>query len=167
MGMYVYAFNNPDMADNGGYACYATDGDNFALASDINGGKNVTKQFETWFKFGFILNMCNLVIGLLQLVHFLAESEMIGTCWMCLGTPLSCGALAWFITGMVFRWRHIGKVCSGEYVENKDLLIGPLNPYLWNSGKFMEWYFYLCFGLCILGCVCACCAGIFVAVSGR
>ena len=103
--MASYGFNNPDV-DETGLECYARHGDN--IGYPFAPGKNVTSEFETWFKFGFIINMAYLVVGLLQIVHYITELAFIGAIWMCIGIPMGCGTVAWFITGMVFRWRHIG-----------------------------------------------------------
>ena len=83
-------------------------------------------------------------------------------CWMCIATPLGCGAMAWLITGMIFRWRHIGKVCSGDYYDDQII---PLDIYMWKSGKFMQIYFILVLSLCACACVCGCCAGVFMTVA--
>ena len=128
--MYVYGFNNPDVAKHG--YCYASNSDNIGYGIEMNGGKNVSKEFETWFKFGFIINMAYLVVGLLQVVHYITELAFIGAIWMCIGIPMGCGTVAWFITGMVFRWRHIGQVCSGEYYTS-DTALTP-DVYMWKSG---------------------------------
>ena len=114
--------------------CYASPSSNAGVAVGINGMRNVSQEFVTWFKFGFFLNIGNLVVGLLQITHFITSADPVGKCWICLAGPLGCGAVAWLITGMVFRWRHIGKVCSGEYYGDQVL---PIDIYMWKSGKFM------------------------------
>ena len=116
--MYLYAFDNPDIMDNDGRMCYAGASDIAYAESTDGAAKNVSKEFMTWFKFGFILNVCSLSVGVLQIVHFISELEAIGACWMCISAPIGCGGLAWLITGMVYRWRHFGKVCSGDYYDS-------------------------------------------------
>jgi len=119
-----------------------------------------------WFKFGFILNIWSLSVAVLQIVHFITESKLIGYFWQFIACPLSCGALAWWITGMVFRWRHYGKVCSGEYYDDDNILEG--NVYMEKSGKFMQIYFILVFCMCCLGCCAACCTvGAMSAMGAR
>ena len=46
---------------------------------------------------------------------------------------------AHFITLMVMRWRHAGKVCSGDYVTevNRFSLFDTNPPYLHNAGSFL------------------------------
>ena len=43
----------------------------------------------------------------------------------CVGAPLGCGWLAWFIAGMVLRWREVGNICSGDYATVDG------TPYQW------------------------------------
>ena len=162
--MYVYAFDNPDVAKNG-FECYASNGDNFGYGVDLGGRKNVSAEFITWFKFGFVINVAYLTVGVLQLTHYLTELAFIGAIWMCIGIPMGCGTLAWFITGMVFRWRHLGEVCSGKYYDANAAVTEP-DVYMWKSGKFMQIYFILCFSLCCCTCICGCCAGIILSASG-
>ena len=162
--MYVYAFDNPDVANNGGVECYASSVDNLGTALELNGRRNVSKEMMTWFKFGFIINVAYLVVGVLQLIHFISELAFIGYIWMCIGIPMGCGSFAWFITGMIFRWNHTGKVCSGEYYDPQAVISEP-DVYMWKSGKFMQIYFILCFCICALTCICGCCAGIILAGS--
>ena len=68
---------------------------------------------------------------------------------------------------MIFRWRHYGKVCSGEYYD-PSVLDPLLNVYMTKSGKFMQVYFILVFCMCAAGCCIACCAvGAMSAMAAR
>ena len=58
----------------------------------------------------------------------------------CLMLPCFLGFL---ISGMVLRWRHVGRVCTGSFQgtpEDTD----PLGPedyvYMKSTGSFMHWY---------------------------
>ena len=63
--MYVYAFDNPDIMDNDGRNCYAGYSD-IAYGEVTDGAvKNISKEFMTWFKFGFILNVCWITVGVM------------------------------------------------------------------------------------------------------
>ena len=121
---YKYGWNNPDLAITG--TCWATDANEVGSSIDLGSGyKNVSDEFISWFQWGFIINMCTIVIGCLQLVHFATESIIIGRGWQAIGCPIGCGWIAWFITAMVLRWRHIGKVCSGDYYSGPGILYPP------------------------------------------
>ena len=133
--MYTYAYNNPDVESTGQY-CFARSGDNVGYPDGtLPGSIDVTSEFETWFKYGFILNILHICIGVFMLLGTSEALSFCSFCGICLDCPVSCGALAWFITGMVFRWRHAGKVCSGDYYDSNDILL--LDVYMHKSGKFM------------------------------
>ena len=158
---YTYANNNPDV-DNNGFSCYARNGDNVGYPNgDMAGSKDITSEFETWFKFGFILNILHICVGLFMLMG--TAAPFCSICGICLDCPVTLGGAAWFITGMVFRWRHIGKVCSGDYY---DAEASPLLPdvYMHKSGKFMQVFFILTFSLCGAICLFGCCGGCIMAV---
>ena len=101
--------------------------------------------------FGFIINIIGIVTAVIQLVYAATMIKMIGHGAKVFSCPLACGGMAWFITGMVLRWRHIGKVCSNDY--DNDPLIAF---YMTKSGNFIQVYLIvmLClpFALCCLGC---------------
>ena len=59
------------------------------------------------------------------------------------------GGVAWYITGIIFRWRHYGKVCSGDYW---DMSSGEPNVYLVNTGEWMVYYYVVTW--IILGITC-------------
>ena len=103
--------------------------------------------------FGFIINIIGVVTSLIQLVYAATMIKMISHGAKIFSCPLACGGMAWFITGMVLRWRHIGKVCSAEYVDDPTGLQGF---YMVKSGNFIQIYLIvmLClpFALCCLGC---------------
>ena len=71
--MYKYAYENPDIESNGGLMCYASPSGDTGFAAGVNGMKNVSQEFMTWFKFGFFLNVGNLCVGILQILHFITE----------------------------------------------------------------------------------------------
>ena len=45
----------------------------------------------------------------------------------------------WLVAGVILRYRHIGNVCSGDFVKEEDVDFDT-EPYLWKSGKFMNLY---------------------------
>lgn len=53
---------------------------------------------------------------------------------------LLCVAPLWFVyflTLMIFRLRHAGKICSGDYVSERLLTHNYLEPYIHNNGLFL------------------------------
>ena len=89
------------------------------------------------------------------------------------GCAFACGGLAWWITGIIWRFRADGAFASGDIapegtsLDDWDATItadGSL--YQHRSGKFMLIYYFICFGLmacCFLSSLTAalwsCCAG--------
>ena len=146
-------FNNPDVEDTG-LDCYARHSDN--IGYPFAPGKNVTSEFVTWFKFGFVLNLLYIVYGLMIIIAISPSCELLGACSGLFNCLVSCGGIAWYITGIIFRWRHFGKVCSGEYWDRSS--VEP-NVYMVKTGATMANYYYITwvvFGITLLGW-CGCC----------
>ena len=72
-------------------------------------------------------------------------------CVSLLSFPVGCGGLAWFIAGMVLRWREVGNICSGDYAIENGIAKG-VTPYQWKSGKFIHIYYIVI--LSLLAAVC-------------
>ena len=156
---YQYAYANPDVGE-----CWATAGQTTPLSVETAGYKNVTAQFHSWFYWGFIINIVSLVVGVLQVIAGALKNEGIAKLATCAAGPLGCGGLAWFIAGLVLRYRQIGNVCSGDLVlEGAD----QTGPYAWKSGKFMNIYYMVIMWILISVCACACCVGIIAGVMAR
>ena len=155
---YTYAFNNPDAGE-----CWAISTSQVPKAVETAGYKHVSAQFHTWFLWGFILNVAMLVMAVLQFLLAATKASIFGTLNGLVGCPVACGGLAWFITGMVWRWREIGKVCAGVYALENGGHEGGV-PYQWKSGKFMHIYNLIC--LIGIGCVCCCACVCAVAMGG-
>ena len=113
---------------------------------------------------GFIVNICGIVMALIQFVQVATKSALILKGCACLGCPIGCGGLAWFIAGMVLRWRHIGKVCAGDYNDDSTLAD---NLYMTKSGNFMNIFLIIC--LCLMGLTCCsiCCIVVILNAKAR
>ena len=61
----------------------------------------------------------------------------------CMYTTLLFGAALWlvlFITMQIFRFRHAGKVCSGDYQPDPwSFYRDPNPPYMFEQGQFIWW----------------------------
>ena len=160
---YTYWQNNPDQGE-----CWATATSTTPSATQQAGYEDVSAQFVTWFKWGFIINVVAIVLAVVQFIHAATDNALFQTVAAILGCPLGCGGLAWFIAGLVLRYRQIGNICSGDYYrENLELnptagQVGDL-PYQWKSGNFINYYYITI--ACILGLVC-CCACTVAIVGG-
>ena len=58
-----------------------------------------------------------------------------------------------FIVMMVLRWRHAGKVCSGDYLDtpNRYSLFDAQEPYLHNAGSFIYYAILSQFLMMVVG----------------
>ena len=160
---YTYWQSNPDAG-----SCYAIETSTTPVAVATAGYADVSAQFATWFKWGFIINVAAIVLAIVQFLHGATQNALFGTLSAIVSCPLGCGGLAWLIAGMVLRYREIGNVCSGDYYrESLETTpgagqIGDL-PYQWKSGNFINYYYITL--LCIFGALC-CCACTCAIVAG-
>ena len=62
------------------------------------------------------------------------------TCYAYTGVGVSIPIyIVHFMTMMIMRWRHAGKVCSGDYLDepNRYSLFDAKEPYLHDAGSFL------------------------------
>ena len=61
---FTYGWNNPDIAKNG--SCWATNANSIGSSVELDDRyNNVSSEFVTWFRWGFAISMCMIVIGCL------------------------------------------------------------------------------------------------------
>ena len=80
-----------------------------------------------------------------------------------LAVPTYTGYFAWFIIGAFFRYREVGKICSGDYYREAielDPTVGVVGdaPYSWKSGKFLSIYYIVVLCALLICCFFGCCA---------
>ena len=63
---------------------------------------------------------------------------------------------------MVLRWRHVGRVCAGDYNDNDTL---AKNLYMTKSGNFMNIFLIIC--LCLMGVMCCSMCCVIVVLNAR
>ena len=145
-------------------------------ATDID---NVSQNFHVWFLWGFI----NAVgpMGLMLLAAITSFLPPVAMFFAGLAGCSGCSGLAWYIAGMVWRFRASGKYASGdivpesfteetwlEYLQDDE---SPVNMQ-YSSGNFMATYYLItwilmgiCCGCCIIGLILQCCVGIAIMGS--
>ena len=151
---YQYWKHNPDTG-----SCYASEFSQTPSATPMAGYTDVTANFLSWFKWGFILNVCSLVIAVSQALA--AAAPIFGAITLLLACPTVCGGLVWFIIGAVWRYGEAGNVCSGDYQRDAielDPTAGVIGetPYAWKSGKFLNIYYMTIFIILAINCCIAC-----------
>ena len=85
---------------------------------------------------GFFQYLFSLILWLVFFFDDIDEHEALKGGALAL---LICDHMAHFITMMVMRWRHAGKVCSGDYFTdvNRYSLFDANAPYLHDAGSFL------------------------------
>ena len=112
----IYAYNNPDQQ-----AWYGiVDGKQQLFADPSEAGSNmdlvdIHSRFQTWFHWGFI-SMVALPVNTLLMVLFMFCNATLGNicCCSCIFVTGST-SLAWFISGLVWRFRQDGAFAAGDY----------------------------------------------------
>lgn len=116
--------------------------------------ENITGQFLIWFEVGFILQMIGITGALIGCCAAgLKNTTLIKTASGLIACAQCLGGLAWFIYGMVIRWRTEGSICSGDKANPEDNAEGLTRPgLLISSGMFIKiWNIIM---LSIVGCCC-------------
>ena len=114
--MGIYTWNNPDRSE-----CYSWRDSSAAIENPIGiyRAKDVTKMFHLWFFWGFVLSVVAILYSVFSIV-FVASRKLVF-----LRTANSCmfiallGNLGWTVCGTVFRYRHFGMVCSGDFFNDE------------------------------------------------
>ena len=123
----IYSFNNPDQE---AWLGAGADGKEALFADEAAGtlGKatdlvDIHARFITWFMWGFMQSVVApiaalVLVGLGSLLH-----PSLGACCSGLtGCGMSCGGIAWWITGIVWRFRSDGSYAAGDIVpEGKGI----------------------------------------------
>ena len=121
--------------------------------STAGGGKNYVHmhaRLVSWFTWGFY----NLAVPI-AMVPFVAcclyQIPFVGL--MCYATTMlscACSSLAWFITGIIWRWSTDGQFAVGTLVpsgktaeEWSDITKAPGSLFQVSSGNFMYYYYLI------------------------
>jgi hypothetical protein len=110
---------------------------------------NVTKDFLVWFEIGFFVSLLALAGALLMNIATCIKSIALMSLATCITSCGQCfGFLMWITTGMVFRWRTAGLICSGNIIIPASVKVKGV---LYKSGTFVLAYLIVFCGLCCLG----------------
>ena len=128
----MYAFHNPD-----GGSCYAKDGlttgrpeipisvPETASADAVyaTGYTEVSSSFKKWFIQGFVLSCAVILYSFLAYAYLLMDKEQIAMTAEVLGCLTQLCTIVWLIHGAYIRWNHVGRVCSGAFVDGSDAIV--------------------------------------------
>ena len=166
----VYSFNNPDneawlgVTPAGEYELYKDEASG-AGSTDL---VDIHSRFVIWFTWGFLQNLVaplasGLLVGMGLMLH-----PILGSVCMCLlGSAMSCGGIAWWITGIVWRFRSDGKFACGDVVPEgmteeawQAEITADDSLYQHSTGNFLFIYYIICWSLAGAGCLCSILASI-------
>lgn len=159
----VYAWNNPD----GDFECYSWDDSYAAIANPVGipESKDVSFRFAAWFIWGFALAIGGFLYSVVAITYMVTEKLFLLQIANSLLTLCLIGNLGWTVCGSVFRYKHYGKVCSGDYFD--DELYGEVDPFLWKSGRFMFIYLLILWSFWILFIVCGGVAQVYSSIASK
>ena len=86
-------------------------------AANVDGATelvDIHQRFVTWFLWGFIQMLLPLAVGLLGAIATAINPSFGQATSGLLGCVSGCGALAWWITGIVWRFRSDGAFAVGD-----------------------------------------------------
>lgn len=163
--MTVYAFANPDKE-----AWYGKVGETNALYTNEDALKeanaaemiNIHGRFVSWFVWGFWMQIAP--IGLLAITFSVSCCSAVGATILgiVLYTGLTCSMLAWWICGIVWRFRTDGKFAAGDLplagqdeLAWKEAIRADGSLYQVNSGNFLYYYYVITWVMMGLGLVVA------------
>ena len=120
----IYSFNNPDKPAwygliDGKPSLFANQEE--ATASNATELTNIHERFVAWFTWGFFQSLAPLLLApfiasCMVLSPELGSACAIGSC--CL---MSCNALAWWTTGIIWRFKADGSYSSGDLVDSQEV----------------------------------------------
>ena len=121
----------------------------------------MTEQFHTLFCWGFFLGIPIIAMNLISLLYAATEKDVVFKIGRCMLYPLGFASIAYLIAWIVLRYREIGRICSGDYVQADET---GVTPYAWKSGYFLHIVVMITMWLLIAVCACSCCVGIAIGV---
>ena len=99
--------------------------------------------------FGFIISCVALMYSILSMLYLATDKVFflgMSNTFMFLAL---IGNLGWTVCGTVFRYKHYGRVCSGDFFNQE--LYSEVPPFQWKSGRFIFvyllilWLFWIMF----------------------
>lgn len=115
--------------------------------------EDIHGKFVIWFLWGFIMSLAPCAAALLGgIAHCIHEAfgKFIGSVLSC---GMACGGLAWWITGIVWRFKASGSYASADQLTETERAALPEDPetlYQYRSGNFMLIYYIIVWSL--IGC---------------
>ena len=120
--------------------------------------------FVSWFLWGFICEILLPAGFLLGGLTALLSPGLATCCFGLAGCGKCCGGVAWYIAGIVWRFRATGRYASGDFEETEYLLLEP-TLIQEKSGRFMGTYYLITWIIMGIGCGCSILAGLGMCIA--
>ena len=128
--------------------CLADDSKDIRMQS-VSTGTDVGDRFRTCFEWLFYLSLTLMTISL---TITCCKNETLRKCLATLGVISHWGLTGLVLFLFISRFRHSGKVCSGDFLGDNDSTDG----YLIQQGLFIKVMFFLFIGSLVVCTVCVC-----------
>ena len=157
-----FAFANPNNAAY--YGVDAAGAETLSATQNTAGDlTDVHGDFVTWFTWGFAQQMIPIAGILLVSISMMISGSLAAICQGLVGCGAGCGGLAWWIAGIVWRFRASGKFASGDSLTEAELTVAEAAAdvensttlYQLSSGRFMYVYYMICWILMGVSCGCS------------
>ena len=88
------------------------------------------------FLWGFLQSCTALLYSIFAAIYLAAKSKLVLITANIMIALVLLGSVGWCIAGSLYRFKHHGKVCSGDYFDNE--LYSEVAPFMWKSGRFLK-----------------------------
>ena len=134
-GHYYFGYVNNGL-EEGHLSCYAPQDKDVLVPWDGQGAvpdsyHNVSDNFQLCARFGFYTYIGVTTAALC--FQFKSTLPVAGLLSVCVPFVYSTNMLM----AMIYRWRHAGKVCSGDYLPDKFAFKEAPEPYVADAGFFL------------------------------
>lgn len=162
--MGIYAFNNPDNPawlgtspelENKLYADEAA-----GLADNAQSMVDIHNRFVNWFMWGFITMIAPIGSALLYAMLIFISPALAQFCGGTLSCAIGCSSIAWWIVGIVWRFRSDGAYAAGDIVpENTEIdawnleLAKDDSLFQSSSGHFIAIFYIISWSFCACSCL--------------
>lgn len=132
--------------------CKADIGSNVPLAKNAsNSGVDVSHLFKIAIRWGFWMSLLTFIRAILaQVGLYLKRWVLLWVSYVMFAANISI-SIVLFILMQVWRWSHAGKVCSGDYLPDRDE--GDRDVYLIFEGKFIKSMLLAVYSIMSLSCI--------------
>ena len=157
----------------GQHALYLTK--DLALSADASDVHDVHTWFVNWSLWGFVMALAPLPIAMVTLIshciHIKCGKLVGGFSMMACG----CSMLAWWIMGIIWRFRIEGRYASGDIVPDgmseadwlEKSITADDSIFQFMTGKFMKIFYYTCWISQALSVFLLICSSVFACLCGE